>query len=121
MFKMCLTARNAFFIEGIHILPENLAKRFLAFRTRNHRLPVEVGRWTGINLHERKCTFCNSDIGDEYHYLLVFNEHRTQLVKPYYYKRPNILKYHDLMNTDNRKQLKDLCHFIKHIMTNVSY
>ena len=24
-----------------------------------------------INLHERTCTFCNNDIGDEYHYLLV--------------------------------------------------
>ena len=119
LFKTTFECGNYF-----KLLPENLARRFLAFRTRNHRLPVEVGRWTGINLHERKCTFCNSDIGDEYHYLLVckkFNEHRTRLVKPYYYKRPNILKYHDLMNTDNRKQLKDLCHFIKHIMTNVSY
>ena len=48
------------------------------------------------------------------------DEHRTQLIKPYYYKRPNILKYHDLINTSNRKQLKDLCHYIKHIMTNVS-
>ena len=74
-------------------------------------------------LHIRTCTFCNNDNGDEYHYLLVckkFDEHRTQLIKPYYYKRPNILKYHDLMNTSNRKQLKDLCHFIKHIMSNVS-
>ena len=69
------------------LLPENLAKCFLAFRTRNHRLPVEVGRWTGIHLHERTCTFCNNDIGDEYHYLLVCKK-SSQMLSSISHKKP---------------------------------
>ena len=40
----------------------------LSFRARNHRLPVEVGRRRGIPVHDRQCTYCNDDIGDELHY-----------------------------------------------------
>ena len=47
------------------------SKLLLKFRTRNHRLPVEVGRWNKIELRERKCVFCKNDIGDEYHYILI--------------------------------------------------
>ena len=32
----------------LKILPENMAKSFLKFRTRNHKLPIETGRWAGI-------------------------------------------------------------------------
>ena len=42
----------------------------IAFRTRNHRLPVETGRWSSIPLSERICRLCNNGIGDEYHYIL---------------------------------------------------
>ena len=48
---------------------------------------------------------------------------RKQHLKPYYYKRPNVLKYHEIMNTHNKKKkkkkkkkndslLKNLCRFI---------
>ena len=39
----------------------------ISFRTRNHRLPVETGRWYGIEHNNRKCNLCNTDIGDEHH------------------------------------------------------
>ena len=52
-------------------LPHFLCRRFMAFRTRNHRFPVELGRWYGKPLNERICHFCYSDLGDEYHYLLA--------------------------------------------------
>ena len=101
------------------LVSEYLSKRFLSYRTRNHRLPVEVGRWSGIPLHERKCNRCSSDIGDEYHYLLIcpyFLSQRKQFIKPYYYTRPNVLKYKDLMNCNNKSQLNNLCRFVDIIM-----
>lgn len=63
-----------------------------AFRTRNHRLPVEIGRWSSIPINERICNLCNNGIGDEYHYILECNaltEQRRQFIKPYYRRHPN--------------------------------
>lgn len=54
-------------------LSNRQCKILTAFRTRNHRLPVEVGRWSSIPLNERVCTFCATDIGDEYHYIMTCN------------------------------------------------
>ena len=51
--------------------PAKLGNFLLRFRTRNHKLPIEVGRWRRIPRENRKCHLCNLDIGDEYHYLLV--------------------------------------------------
>ena len=56
--------------EYVLKLPSYLCVKYIRFRTRNHRLPVEVGRWRSIPLSDRKCNLCNKDIGDEYHYLL---------------------------------------------------
>lgn len=104
------------------LIPESMSKRLFRFRTRNHRLPIECGRWTGIPLQDRKCPFCVSDIGDEYHYLLTcihFSEQRKQFIKPFYCRKPNILKYNDLMNSKNKRELQNLCNFIAIIMRNV--
>ena len=76
-------------------LPDKESKLLLKFRTRNHRLPVEVGRWNKIELRERKCVFSKNDIGDEYHYILIcpyLKLSRKQYIKPYYFKRPNTIK-----------------------------
>ena len=72
----------------------------LKFRLSNHRLPVETGRRDNIPLEERKCNLCEkNDIGDEFHYLFVcshFNSDRKQFLKPYFYKRPNMIKFKEL-------------------------
>jgi hypothetical protein len=43
------------------------------FRTTNHKLPVENGRWKNIARENRICPLCNNgeigEIGDEFHYL----------------------------------------------------
>ena len=57
--------------EYLKLLPTSLCRTFIRFRTRNHKLLVETGRWRSIVLNERKCPLCQSDIGDEYHYLLA--------------------------------------------------
>ena len=50
----------------LHLLPNNMSKSLLKFRTRNHKLPIENGRWAGLSLSERKCKICFNDVGDEY-------------------------------------------------------
>ena len=67
----------------LHLIPDYMSKTLLAFRTRNHRLPVEVGRWISMPLNERKCTHCN-DLGDEFHYLFKCNYTNMLLFKTSY-------------------------------------
>lgn len=52
------------------------------FRTANHHLPVETGRYDGTPYNERKCTLCRSDqIGSEQHYLLQCNYFRNERIQ----------------------------------------
>ena len=66
----------------------------------------------------RKCTLCDSeDIEDEYYVTLVcqqFKDLRAKYIKKYYYTRPNMLKFIELMHVLKREQTK-LMLFIKYI------
>ena len=94
------------------------------FRTGNHRFPVEIYRWEGIPLSERKYTLCNSnDIGDEYHYLLkcnFFADSRRQYIHKYYYTRSNMLKYKELLSLTSPAKLIKLSSFIRILLTHFS-
>ena len=108
--------------QYIFQLSQPLCKIYMRFRTRNHKLPVETGRWKGMQLFERKCTLCDSDLGDEYHYLLVcdhLKEERQKYIKSYYYNRPNTLKFKQLMNVTDIKDLRNLCYLIDSIIKKV--
>ena len=55
-------------------LPPKNKKIFVKFRTDNHQLPVETGRWHGKSISEKLCTLRNSgQIGDEFHFNLFLN------------------------------------------------
>ena len=100
----------------LKLLSNYYCKIFIAFRTRNHRFPVEQGRWSGVALRDRKCFFCDEDIGDEFHYILScshFRNTRSKFIKRYFYETPNVLKFNQLMNTENPTELRKLCMFIK--------
>ena len=57
--------------DYLTLLSSYSAQIFMKFRTLNHRLPVQTGRFCGTPRHERLCTKCNvSDIGDEFHYVV---------------------------------------------------
>jgi hypothetical protein len=44
------------------------------FRTTNHKLSIETGRWNNIDSVNRICTKCdNIAIGDEYRYIMEIN------------------------------------------------
>ena len=114
---------NQQFEAYLNILTRKSYIPLIKFRTGNHRLPVEVGRWERpkIPLHERICTLCNTnDIGDEFHYILTcptLATERNSLLKPYYFRRPNILKFKELLNTRNKNTLSKLSKFVELIMS----
>ncbi|MCU7801540.1 MAG: hypothetical protein KZQ70_15755, partial [gamma proteobacterium symbiont of Lucinoma myriamae] len=101
-------------------LPKSDYLKLIRFRLSNHKLPVEKGRWDDIPLNERKCSKCDkNDIGDEFHYLFTcsyFDTERKQFLKPYFYKRPNIIKFKELLSSNNVTLLKKLSKFVDIIM-----
>ena len=56
------------FEKYLDVLNDKNRFTFCRFRTSNHRLPIEVGRWTNVERHNRLCQSC--EIGDEFHYVL---------------------------------------------------
>ena len=103
----------------IDILPFHLCKSFMAFRTRNHRLPVETGRWQNIPVNERCCNRCNK-LGDEYHFLLecsLFKHQRELYLDRYVFTRPSFYKFSELLNIQELDgNLIKLATFCKHIV-----
>ena len=64
---------------------------------------------------------CNSDIGDEFHYILqcqYFKPSRKLLLSKYYTNHVNVLTFRNIMTSKNKTALIKLCKFIK-IIENV--
>ena len=58
------------FQEYMNILEDNYLIELCRFRTLNHKLPIESGRWVNIQREMRKCQLCaKNEIGDEFHYV----------------------------------------------------
>ena len=93
LFKCDIRLKNYLFE-----FPKKIFFPIIRFRTTNHKLPVEIGRWSNVPLDERTCTKCSRNcLGDEFHYLLecdYFIPERQHLIKKLFYTPPNILKYH---------------------------
>ena len=105
------------------IISGTLIKKLFAsflFRTSNHRLPIETGRWENLPLNESKChVYTKNDIGDEYHYLFCccyFMSERKRLFKPTFYRNQIILKFRNLLSSNNVSTLKRLYEFTRIIM-----
>ena len=105
------------FEKYLSILPFDLAHSLLKFRTLNHKLPIQRGRILGIERNKRNCVKCDKEeIGDEFHYLFCckhFASNRKILLKKYYYKFPNAIKYNSLMENKRKQILLNLVKFIR--------
>lgn len=105
------------YLENINIL--KFSQAFSKLRMSSHRLEVEAGRWirpNSIPFDERKCTVCGR-IEDEYHFVLecsLYKDLRVKYLSPYYWKRPSMLKFIELINTTNVKCMRKLTAFIYH-------
>ena len=109
------------FEDYLDILPCNLGKALCKFRTMNHSLPIEKGRYFNIDRNERLCTLCDTNvIGDEFHYLFecdYFNADRKKYIPKYYYTHPSSFKLNSLMNCKNKSKLVKLALFCKLILS----
>ena len=90
---------------------------FTRFRLSAHRLCIETGRWHKpypIPRNERKCILCNT-LEDEFHFLLecdLYKDLRIRYIKQYYRKRPNMLKFIEIMSSERKRENMNLSVFI---------
>ena len=67
----------------------------------------------------RKCTLCNSgDIKDECHMTLIcqhFKDLRTKYIKKYYYMRPSMATFIELMHVEGKREQFKLMLFLKYM------
>lgn len=70
---------------------------------------IEIGRYQNIERNERKCTLCNSnEVEDEYHFSFVcpiYYDLRIRYIKRYYRNHSSMLKFIQLLDTNNNKEL----------------
>lgn len=87
-------------------------------RTSAHRLEVESGRWARPvkkPIDQRLCTFCGV-LEDEFHFVLqcpVYNTERHKHIDKRFYKRPNMLKFIELMTSDSKRIVENLACFVQ--------
>jgi hypothetical protein len=82
----------------------------------NHKLPVEQGRYRNIARIDRTCDKCNDNkLGDEYHFLLecsFFNDLRIKYIPKYYWRRPNSIKFKQLLSSHKNGTMMKISKFI---------
>ena len=99
-------------------LPDSLRLCISKFRTLNHRLPIQRGRYDGTLRGERLCRLCNEQaVGDEFHFILQCRnsglvELRSQYLAPYYRFSPTLEKLKELFCNRGRKLFK-LARYLK--------
>ena len=98
------------------ILPYPKYIHVCKFRTSNHKLPIEVGRYRSIPRAERYCTNCNlRTLGDEFHCLFIcpaLHSIRNRYIQERYKSRPNVIKFGNLLSCENQLTLLNLSKFI---------
>ena len=86
-------------------------------RVSSHRIAAETGRWhkpQPIPLNERKCILCNT-LEDEFHFVIecpLYKIARSKYIKPYFWKKTNVLKFVELLNNENKNTINNLSMYI---------
>ena len=93
-------------------LNQNNVTNLTKFKCGNHKLPIVVGRYTGIPKTERLCNLCDTkSLGDEFHYIFqctAFKKERTTYINKHFLKHPKTLKMEILFTNDNPLYLSKL-------------
>ena len=109
---------NFCFEKYFDILDNRDIFTFCRFRTTNHKLPIEYGRWGNIQRNARICPICNSnDIGDEFHYILQCKSLSAQ--REVCIDKKYLRKFKDIISMTKKSKLRKLCSFIRNINSNV--
>ena len=106
------------YLEIINI--QKFCQAFSKLRMSSHRLEIEAGRWVRpirIPIAQRKCSVCNV-IEDEFHFVLecqLYNDLRKTYIPKYYWRRPSMSKFVELLNSENRRYIRKLGSFIHQV------
>jgi hypothetical protein len=118
-----LYKKGVSFENYLEILKDKDLFLLCRFRTSNHRLPIEIGRWQNINRENRECNLCQGrELRDEFHYLFEcteFSHARTRLIPQKYRCSPNTVKYCALMCSNSVVELNKLCKFTRIVHSKV--
>lgn len=105
--------------EYFKILEQSDYISLFKFRTSNHKLPVEVGRYDGTPYNERLCTLCSDNqTGTEQHYLLHCSFFGRQ--REHFFQNANLINERELslkslLGSNNIHVLRSLVKFINSI------
>jgi hypothetical protein len=100
----------------IKIHPDE-SQSIFRFRTANHLLPVETGRYEGIPFHDRLCNLCNThEIATEKHYLMTcpyFDNERHRYLGNQIERHAT---FNEIMTPSSIVEMKELSKFSRIIM-----
>jgi len=103
----------------LDILSPELRVYLSRIRLSAHSLAIQTGRFgrNRIPRAERYCVFCNTnDIEDEFHFIIkcqCYVTLRKKYIKEYFYKRPSMVKFLELLKSDDKKCLTNLANYLK--------
>lgn len=108
--------QNFTFEKYMDLLPSKYRISLSKLRLSSHKLQIEIGRYSRNDRNQRVCLICNSgDIEDEYHFIIVcpvYNQLRSLYIKRYYYSRPSVYKFTEMMNSNKKIVIKNVAKFI---------
>ena len=103
------------------LISPKLRRALSKLRLSSHILHIETGRHRSIPRNERICTLCNiGDVEDEYHFVMIcplYKEIRNMHIRRYYVNRPNMLKFVQLLKSENFNVLKSLSIYVIEALT----
>ncbi len=83
---------------------------FARLKVSSHRLEIEAGRWNRTPVEDRKCMMCRC-LEDEYHFILectMYADIRPIYIKNYYWRRPSMIKFIELIQSENSIIVRNL-------------
>ena len=101
-------------------LPEKYVNCLVNYRMCNNRLPIETGRWVGLERNQCVCNLCNNgDTGDEFHYIFrcsYFSVKRKHYIGFSNLMGANTLDFASIMCEQDINILTKLCIFVNIVM-----
>lgn len=99
-----------YLLQSRFLVPSNIHtidiyKLLNNFRSSDHPLPIETGKWYGIPVNDRNCTLCNvGKLSDEFHVILYWKSLsilQNQFLHTRY--KPSTMTFTELLTTANLK------------------
>lgn len=106
------------FEKYLVILQPKLRISMTKIRLMNHLIPIEAGRYAGIDRQDRKCKICDI-YAEEYHMLFECFVDEKKLFLPQLLQNRTVscLEFKEIMNTNNFRELTKLAKLIDIIIS----